>query len=246
VRSAFRAALFVASSAFLSLFLSCPLRTGEPPSARVCASKPVLQGVDVSSHQRAIAWGAVRDAGVAFTFIRVSDGADVADAAFDTNWSGAKAAGILRGAYQFFRPSQDPIAQADVVVDALAPDPGELPVVLDFEVTEGQPATVTVARARPWLARVESATGRTPIVYTTPSMGSVLRGNLATYPLWVANYGAMCPAIPSGWSDWLFWQRSATGSIDGIGAPVDLDEFQGTPADLVALAHASGAPVNAP
>jgi len=33
--------------------------------------------------------------------------------------AGARAAGVIRSAYQFFRPNQDPIAQADLLLDRI-------------------------------------------------------------------------------------------------------------------------------
>ena len=47
-------------------------------------------------------------------------------------WTGAKAAGLLRGAYHFFRCNVDAKKQADYFIDFVkaAKDDGELPPVL--------------------------------------------------------------------------------------------------------------------
>jgi MYXO-CTERM domain-containing protein len=42
--------------------------------------------------------------------------------------------------------------------------------------------------------------------------------------------------MPNGWSGWKFWQYSDSGSVSGIPATVDLDEFNGSLADLQAFA----------
>ena len=73
----------------------------------------MLEGIDVSAYQGAIDWRAVARAGKKFAFIRVSDGAAYTDPRFASNWAGARAAGLTRGAYQFFRPTESPLAQAD-------------------------------------------------------------------------------------------------------------------------------------
>src|SRR5205085_10545153 len=80
--------------------------TGQP-RARVCAEGATTKGIDVSKWQDTINWTSVKNAGIAFAFIRLSDGANTKDAKFAANWAGAKAAGIIRGAYQFFRPAQN-------------------------------------------------------------------------------------------------------------------------------------------
>src|SRR5512138_1663344 len=94
---------------------------GEPGSesmveqgTTVCGGGPVVHGMDVSKYETSIDWPSAKDAGIAFAFIRVSDGLQYRDPKFATYWEGARAAGVMRGAYQFFRPAQDPIAQADL------------------------------------------------------------------------------------------------------------------------------------
>src|SRR5262245_31098352 len=81
--------------------------------AGVCAYGPTVEGIDVSKWQGTVDWEAVRDDGIAFAFARAADGTSK-DRTFATNWAGMEDAGIVRGAYQFFRPSQDPIKQAEV------------------------------------------------------------------------------------------------------------------------------------
>src|ERR1044071_4652605 len=71
--------------------------------SRVCAAGTTTSGVDVSYHNGTIDWAKVKAAGNAFTFIRISDGTGFHDPQFAANWAGARAAGVIRGIYQFFR-----------------------------------------------------------------------------------------------------------------------------------------------
>src|SRR5690606_34538148 len=75
-------------------------RTLLPPE---CNLGPTTAGIDVSYYQGDITWSRVHRAGVEFAFIRVADGMDILDSKFEANWNGARRAGVLRGAYQFFR-----------------------------------------------------------------------------------------------------------------------------------------------
>src|SRR5947208_9300956 len=85
-----------------------------PSSAStVCPSGTVLNGLDVSDYNGVIDWKTVSGAGFAFAFARVGDGTNE-DSSFDANYAGLQAAGMVRGAYQFFNPSQDPVAQANL------------------------------------------------------------------------------------------------------------------------------------
>jgi hypothetical protein len=66
-------------------------------------------------------------------------------------------------------------------------------------------------------------------------MSSVFGTSLSGYTLWVANYGATCPLMPTGWSDWQFWQDADNGNISGISGGVDTDVFNGTKTQLEGL-----------
>jgi lysozyme len=181
----------------------------------------------------------VKSAGVTFAFVRVSDGLNYPDSKFATNWPNAKAAGLVRGAYQFFRPGQDPTSQANAMlakIDAAGGmQAGDLPPVLDLETADGVAASTVVSRAKTWLSVVEKKIGIKPIVYTANFMSGTIGTNFSGYTLWVANYGASCPLMPSGWTTWKFWQDADNGNIAGIPGGVDTDLFNGTKAQLMAL-----------
>lgn len=206
-------------------------RTPVPPA---CELGPTTAGVDVSYYQGDIAWKRVHRAGVRFAFIRVADGTDILDTKFAANWSGAKRASVLRGAYQFFRPEQSPLDQANLVIRTLRTHgAGELPPVLDIEVTGGLPLATVAANARVWIEHVRSQLGVEPIVYTNPGMW--WRGgasDLARQLLWLAHYTEQCPSLPPPWTQWMFWQYTENGRVDGIDTLVDLDVFAGAPDDL--------------
>jgi len=202
---------------------------------QVCPTGTTLKGIDVSEFQGSISWAAVRQSGVRYAFIRASDGTSFPDDRFDSNWAGSKNAGVIRGAYQFFRANQDPVAQANLLLDMMGDlDESDLPPVLDVETANGVSGTVVLARARTWLEHVAAATGRTPIIYTSIGFWETLpvANDLADYPLWVANYGVSCPNVPSEWDSWKFWQSADNGVVPGISGPVDVNAFNGTLADL--------------
>ena len=206
-------------------------RTPVPPE---CKLGPTTAGIDVSYYQGDISWPRVRRAGVQFAFIRVADGSTIPDSKFKDNWAGARRANVMRGAYQFFRPEEDPIAQANVLLDALRTHGrGELPPVIDIEVNGGLPLATVVAKARLWIEHVRSQIGVEPIVYTNFGMFRWGGGEpLARQLLWLAHYTEACPSIPPPWREWTFWQYTENGRVDGIDGAVDLDVFAGPPDEL--------------
>jgi lysozyme len=188
----------------------------------------LAQGIDVSQDQGTVTWPSVVAAGYAFTFIKATDGETYTDPLFAQNWAGAKAAGLLRGAYHFFRAEDDPQAQAEFFWHTVG-SVGELPLVVDVEESMSQSNSVVIANLSSFLASLQQWTGKQPMIYTDPgfwnSLGTTAFGG---YPLWVANYGVSEPTLPAGWAIWDFWQHSETGDVAGIQGSVDLNVFSGS------------------
>ncbi|HEX4620637.1 MAG TPA: GH25 family lysozyme, partial [Myxococcaceae bacterium] len=119
---------------------------------------------------------------------------------------------------------------------------GDLPPVVDFETTDGITNNALIAqRLSDFLTTVQSQTGRTPMIYVSPSFWNNTVGGpsgFSQYLLWIANYGVGCPDVPGQWSNWAFWQFTASDTVTGISGAVDGDYFNGTLAGLVGLTDA--------
>ncbi|MDR9857829.1 glycoside hydrolase family 25 protein [Paenibacillus sp. VCA1] len=211
-------------------------------------SKGNAQGIDVSHWQGVIDWPAVAAAGISFAFIKATQNS--MDDKFLANVKGAKAAGLLIGAYHYVDDSvttpDKARAAAQVFHNAIkaagGPEVFDLPFVMDYESNKGglTPAGCT-AVAKAFLEEVERLTGRQPMVYTYPSFISRFSG-LKDYPLWIARYSNQAPADAAGWNRWEFWQYSdgtlggelpgGGRKVPGISGPVDLNEFDGTVDEL--------------
>ena len=210
------------------------------------AERSIDIGIDVSHNNGAIDWKAVARAGIRFAYAKATEGANTVDHAFAANRAGMKDAGILRGAYHFFRPDRKPETQAERFLRTLGQlGEGDLPPALDLEETSAKCdrwRNVEAARRVPlaveWLERVEKALGRAPVVYTRRSFVQDVLGNpgpLVRYPLWVAHYTcAGAPAMPPGWPAWAIWQHTDCGRIEGVSAPLDMNRFNGSLAGFAA------------
>lgn len=207
------------------------------------------RGIDVSHYQGDIQWNRVADSGLAFCFIKATEGLSLADPHFQSNWSGSQAAGLLRGAYHFCQSGSDATAQAQLFYDTVSSDATlgqqDLPPVLDLETLDGQSAKDTLQWALTFLARTDALFGRQTVLYTDAGFWeqlSALPGcdALAPRPLWLAAYSAT-PRIPRPWTTWTFWQYSdgtanAGRPVPGVNGPVDQDWFAGSVSQLAALA----------
>ena len=212
-----------------------------------------VPGIDVSYWNAGIDWPKVRAVGERYVFAKATEGDFYADPTFDDNWRGAKSAGLLRGAYHFFRCNVDAKKQANKFIDYVKSmnDDGELPPVLDLETNDGQTKEKIIPRVKTWLDLVEDAFGRKPLIY---SRAYFLQDYLSEagggppmwakdYPLWLAQYPNVYvegsePPLPRGWYKWTFWQYSQTGRVNGINAKVDLNVFNGSLDELYRFAGA--------
>ncbi len=232
--------------ALLSLLISALVLAacggGPPQAGRVPLAVPpatpaseettvTYEGIDVSHYQGDVDWFQVKAAGLVFAFTKATQGTSEVDPRFAANWAGIRDVGLVRGAYHFLDPDQDAAAQAEHFLATVALEAGDLPPVLDVEVTEGLSVEALDEAVRTWLEKVAAATGTQPILYSDLSfLESELAKAFGAYPLWIAKYASTPPKPPAAWTTWAFWQYSDTGEVSGVDGQVDRDRYQGTAA----------------
>lgn len=175
------------------------------------------------------------------------------DSDFKNNWRRAKEAGLPRGSYWFYDSRADPRQQAELWVNLLNGDMGELPLFLDLEEAYRGPFTGWT-HWKTCLERLRNLVGSKEIgIYTAfhywNSNAPFSQPNeleyFHRYPLWIANYGVTQPMVPRPWStnEWIFWQFTASGDGPGYGVEsleIDLNYFNG---DAQAFARRFNVPV---
>jgi lysozyme len=198
-----------------------------------------VRGIDVSHHQGEIDWEEVSAAGVSFAFIKSSEGRDHHDTRFVENWAAADRAGLARGAYHFFTFCSPGAAQADHFLQVVPPTTGALPPAVDVEFAGNCRSWTSLddvrRELRIFLARIEAAWSRRPLLYITSESGDrIIAGHFDDHPIWIRNVlWRPHPEEPA----WLFWQWSDDGELAGIRTAVDMNVYRGGPEDLAALTH---------
>lgn len=187
-------------------------------------------GFDVSEYQSTINWEETYSIDEAFelsfVFIRATAGSDKLDRRFKDNWKGAEERQLIRGAYHYYRPNENSIAQADNFIKNVQLKKGDLPPVLDIEkLPKTQSIDSLKVGLRRWLNRVEAHYKVKPIIYSGESYYTdFLKKEFKEYPLWIANYNFWRNDLES---DWLFWQFTEKAQITGIPGMVDVNIFNG-------------------
>ena len=196
-----------------------------------------IHGIDVSYYQGKINWQKAKsmkddDVSIRFAFIKATEGLLLVDPYFQRNWREAPKAGIICGAYHFFRPKRDGKTQAKFFLQVVDVEKGDLPPVVDIETLDGVSPLKMRAELSDFLNYVEVKTKVRPIIYTGLKFyEDYLADNFDEYPLWIAHYYQ--PRLRLDKSLWKFWQHSDKAKINGIGHIVDFNAFNG---DSTALA----------
>ncbi len=230
-------------------------------STTVCPATTV-EGLDVSSAQGTVDWTAVQASGRVFAIIKATQGNYYTNDAWQGQWDGAGAAGLMRSAYHFYDPTVDGTAQAQYFLQVVGPlSPGDLPPMLDIECPtssdESQTqtdceysgdsgwATASTLNSgiQSFLTYVQQQTGLTPLIYSYNSWfddAGEDSSTLTGYPLvisWPTTTNCYEVGIGNVFTTAAFWQWSVTGSCPGVSGQVDLDRFNGTLAQLQQLAY---------
>ena len=196
-----------------------------------------VHGIDISRWQTGIDWPTARANGVNFTYIKATEGGDLVDPAFATNWTAAGRAGVPRGAYHFYywcRPADE---QARWFIKHVPRTPGALPPVLDVEWTPFSPtctlrpaAAQVRAEALRFLQILEGHYGQRPLIYTSPDFFEDNQmWHLAGYDFWLRSVAGHPRDVYDG-HHWTFWQYTGTGLVPGIKGRTDINVFAGTSA----------------
>ena len=190
-----------------------------------------IHGIDVSRYQNIIAWEEVKDMKVdrislGFAFIKATEGIGNTDPQFHRNWKKTKSNQIIRGAYHFFIATKDGKMQAEHFIKKVELEAGDLPPVLDVEQRYGVSKLELQKEVKKWLQTVEGYYGVKPVIYTNVDFyNQNLGSDFDQYPLWIAHYYQQ--QQPRIGRNWLFWQHSDEGSVNGITSKVDFNVFNG-------------------
>lgn len=207
----------------------------------------IVDGIDVSKWQADINWKKVKAAGVKFVFIRCGytalskDFAMYEDEYFKKNIQGAYDAGIKVGVYFFSNSINTTEAKKEAKKTLeLIQDYQQmitLPVVYDFEAFSNAYRAYGLSKQQVTknviaYSQLIQQAGFTPMYYGSPSFlnSSFDVSQLTDYDCWLANYTTKT----SYTGDYLYWQYSSTGTVDGITGNVDCNFlYSGSAGEIV-------------
>ena len=162
-----------------------------------------IKGVDIAEFSETVDWQKMKAEGFQFAYARVLYGTVRIDSNFHTYWPALKEYNIIRGAYMFFRPSDDLNTQVRLFAQAVDMEPGDLPPSVDLEFETNRngidihwsslSTAASIDLVETLLKSVERTTGYKPVIYANSDfwihqMGNTSRFSDAGYDLWIASY----------------------------------------------------------
>ncbi len=183
-----------------------------------------IKGIDVSVHQGAINWNAVKNEGISYAMVRVGNNR-VLDSNFASNMQSANAAGVYTGVYFYSKAMSEAqsLGDAQWVINQLKGYNVNYPVAIDLEDNnQGALGMNSVTQIAKVFCDEIRAAGYTPMVYCNENWAKN-KVNFSALPgvaRWIARYnsyydGAYARDI---------WQSGSTLRLNGISSRyVDVD-----------------------
>lgn len=201
----------------------------------ICYAVPLqtnstYSGIDVSEYQGYIDYARVKASGIQVVYIKASEGTTIIDPYFRTNYDNAKSQGLKVGFYHFVRArnEDDAVREATFFHSVISGTSPDCRLAMDFEVFDGLSVEKINKISFAFLQRLQELTKKECVVYSDEyNARTVFSRELASaYPLWIAEYGVSVPTSTGNWEEWIGFQYSDKGRVDGINGNVDLDKFR--------------------
>jgi lysozyme len=229
--------LVVCTSFFL--FTNTKIKIPNVISARSnkTVSEYSVRGIDVSHYQGKINWEKVSSENVKFVFIKSTQGSYYKDKTYRYNSSKAKENNLLVGPYHYYIAKDDPVLQFNNFVKNTPKNSFNLPPVIDIEYVSNAQLHQSknhdefLKNFKKFEMLVSEYYGTKPILYTSGDFYLKILKNNFTNKLWICDFGSK-KIWYLGKDEFLFWQFSNRGKVNGIPTNVDLNVFNGDMEDL--------------
>ncbi len=187
-----------------------------------------VHGIDLSHYQGEVFWEAIGDnSKMAYVYLKATEGGDRIDDKYEQNIELAHKYGLKVGSYHFFRPKTPLKLQLENFKAQCRPSQQDLIPMIDVETKQGLSNDAFRDSLMTFLTMVEKAYHQKPLVYTgTNFYNKYMSGIMNGYKLMIAQYSSNEPVLNDG-NDYMLWQYTGKGHIDGIRGYVDKSRFMG-------------------
>lgn len=187
-----------------------------------------VHGIDLSHYQGNVFWETVGDnSKMAYVYLKATEGGNKIDDKYERNVELAHKYGLKVGSYHFFRPKADLNSQLLNFMTQCRPSEQDLIPMIDIETKSGMGTEEFCDSLFKFLDMVEKAYRQKPLLYTFASFyDHCLLGNVNGYKLMIAQYTKREPVLSDD-RDFIMWQYTGKGRINGVNGFVDKSRFMG-------------------
>lgn len=193
--------------------------------------KYIVKGIDLSHHNPILKWEEVAKQGVAFAYIKASEGISHSDRNYIYNYELAKKNNVRIGAYHFFSFNSLGEEQAKHFIKTASLSSGDLYPAIDVEHSPSNVYSKDSSFRKniiDELIKLENKLfnyyGIHPIIYTnTDCYNLYIKDNFPFNFIWISSINKE----PSDKiSNWIIWQFTHKGELNGLSENVDLNYFR--------------------
>lgn len=191
-------------------------------------------GIDISKWQGEVDFEKVKNSGVEFVILRMGvmkdkDTPIAMDNTFKTNYQNAKKVGLKVGIYIYSESNtvESAIENAEFIINNLNGDKLDFPVCFDWESwAYFNDLEINLYRLNEMYDAFSSKlkeAGYDTMLYASENYLNNTWLDLKDYTIWAAKYSTKMPSLQN--KEYILWQNSDKGRVDGIDGNVDLDVY---------------------
>lgn len=186
-----------------------------------------IHGIDLSHYQGDVFWEAVGNTKMAYVYLKATEGGDRIDSKYQQNIDLAHRYGLKVGSYHFYRPLIPQQTQLDNFRAQCRPEDQDLLPMVDIETRSGLSKEEFLDSLFVFLHLMEKTYRQKPLLYTGANFYDAnLLGLISDYKVMIAQYTQREPVLKDD-LDFLLWQYTGKGHLDGINGYVDKSRFMG-------------------
>ena len=193
--------------------------------------KYVIRGVDVSHHNGYINWPQLKNEGIAFAYLKATEGLSLIDRSYNSYYIASKESDIKRGTYHFYTFCLDGAMQAQHFIRHAKVGSSDLIPAIDVEHSPSNKYSNDknyLAKVIDELQKMEQAMfdhyGVRPIIYTNRDCYKLyIKGRFPENLIWMSDLHNE-PTTKN--NEWIIWQFSHTGKLNGAEGDIDLNYFR--------------------
>ncbi len=187
-----------------------------------------IHGIDLSHYQGNVFWETVgNNTKMRYVYLKATEGGDRIDDKYVQNIELAHQYGLKVGSYHFFRPKTDTRKQLANFRMQCRPEDQDLIPMIDIETTAGMTTEAFCDSLFKFIALVEKEYKQQPLLYTFANFyDRYLLGKIHDYKVMIAQYTERIPILKDD-LDFIMWQYTGKGRLNGINGYVDKSRFMG-------------------